>query len=209
MCLFGIVFDTDAGSNFTREKILDRSWENRLRVQKLLSLYIVMVFKIRMFGATMLHVRKGEARKRVVWCVDQQRPVPILLDTSYIDRYARKISPRERKMISYNSSAVLLSTGYDSDVKFKNKRTKEKQKSLRKTHLKSKSTFHDVGQQYEEHYNKQDGFTAVRIEESSRFHSNQYSFRGEKSRRDTYAANKIVRDTAKEANIRNVVRWYK
>lgn len=54
----------------------------------------------------MLHLRMGESRTRANFGIASELVVPILLGTTYIDRFIRSIHPAERKIVPYHYPPV-------------------------------------------------------------------------------------------------------
>lgn len=59
-----------------------------------------------MLGRIKLHIRMGEAGGRVVFCALRSLEVPVILQTSNIDRFVKAIFPPDRKIVLYSSKLV-------------------------------------------------------------------------------------------------------
>lgn len=62
--------------------------------------------KVSAVGTIMIQARMDDSRVRVVLGVVYSLLIPVLLETSFIDRFVKGILPLKRKIVLYNSKLV-------------------------------------------------------------------------------------------------------
>lgn len=62
--------------------------------------------RVSLVGTIWLHVKLGNSRARVVFISVRNLALPVLVETSYIDRFFKGSFPPERKSVPYNAKPV-------------------------------------------------------------------------------------------------------
>lgn len=100
------VLHTGDGPNLIGENDLCDKWLPAVKSEQKPQLQSVTYQKLPMVGKITVHVRVGGARVRVDFGAVRQMAVPVLLESSFIDKYDREIVPDKRKIVPHNSESI-------------------------------------------------------------------------------------------------------
>lgn len=95
------VFDSGVDPDLARDKLLVPHSEGHIRQWGLPHLYNANNSLPKTTWTIMLHLSFGEAQTRVVFGVVKQLSAPMLLSTSFIDKYFESIFAEEMKIVPY------------------------------------------------------------------------------------------------------------
>ena len=102
------ILDTGAGPNLASKELLERSWLPRIRPTTDPGLTAATRQRIHVDGKILLTVRLGDLTARVYFGIVERLAVPLLLGTSFIDRFIDGVFPRTRQVVPIHSRPVAI-----------------------------------------------------------------------------------------------------
>lgn len=124
MRTFNNVFDVSSEQNVIREVLVEAEWFSAIQERNRSALKNTTNPKVSVVRMMTLHIRIKEYSVRVVFGVIRHLTVPVLLGTSFIDRFVMGIFSTDRKIVPYISKAELV-----LDIKNKPDECKEMDKA--------------------------------------------------------------------------------
>ena len=110
-----VVLDTGAGPNLVNRNDLPREWMKKIRLIRNVKLTSASRNAMNLVGVLPLFIRMGDLKVRVWFGVVENLAVPVLLGTSYIDRFVQGIFPQERKVVPNDSRPVAILSSFAVD----------------------------------------------------------------------------------------------
>lgn len=108
------VINTSAGLNLLREDIVDLDWTRAIHISERPQLQSATNQRDEAVGTVMLYIRVWEARVKVVFWIVKNLVVPVLLKTSFIDRFVEGILLLEKKIVPYSSQPISFLTIHET-----------------------------------------------------------------------------------------------
>lgn len=108
------VFDTGMGPDLIRKDVSDPCWLDNIRQRDMFNICGAFNFKLNVSGTLIFHRRVGEARTSVNCRIVSDSLVPVLLRTTYTDRFIKQIHPAKRKMVLYQDTSVSILVVHDA-----------------------------------------------------------------------------------------------
>ena len=106
-----VILDTGAGPNLVDYGRLPEKWKKKIKKVKRVSMTSASKDKMNLVGVIPIVIRLGDLKVRVWFGVIEELAVPVLLGTSFADRFIQGIFPQERKVVPNDSGPVaILST---------------------------------------------------------------------------------------------------
>lgn len=100
--------DTGAGPNLMGSWFIPPSWRIRIKHVAELRLSAATSQPLNVTGVILLNLHMGGIRVRTLFGVLRKVAVPVLLDTSFIEWFVKRIFPPERKAFPFHSKTIAI-----------------------------------------------------------------------------------------------------
>lgn len=108
MCPIVSVFDPGAGPNLIRVDVLDQSWMENIRQRDMPEVRNDLGTKLVLSETIILHLCMCKSHIWVASSVVDKLFVPVLLRTTFIDRFEKSFHPTKRNIVPYHFPTVLI-----------------------------------------------------------------------------------------------------
>lgn len=102
MCQVTSIIDTCGGLNLMRVDALDQSWPDNIRQRRMPEIPSTSDSRLVVYRSISFHLRMEESRTRATICSMDKLPVPVILETTFIDKLLKSIRPAERNLLRYH-----------------------------------------------------------------------------------------------------------